>query len=316
MSNFWFSVHATGPVFLLLLVGYLLRRINVLNKGFVEATSQYAFRIALPVMLFENICSTSIAEIFDLQFLLFCVVCMCVAPLLIWAAARPFVQDGRKRGAFVQGAFRGNAAIIGVALARNLYGEQIGVVPLMLAVTLPVYNVMSTIVLMLCSGHRSGNLRQRVGHMVREILKNPIIWGAVLGSLASALRISFPEIVQSTVSSIAATATPIALLSAGAAFEFKAMRGDWKLAGVATLIKLVLQPAACMALALALGYRGTTLFAVLLMSGVPTASSSYVMAKNMGSDEQLAVGILTITTLLSSLTLTAWIFLMSSTNLL
>jgi len=315
MSNFLLSVNTTAPVFLLLLLGFILKQLRVLNTEFVNAASHYAFCVGLPVMLFQNIYQANILELFDAGFLLFCTSAMCTAALFLLLVAKLFIRTPCKRGSFAQGAFRGNAAIIGLSLANNIYGVETGLIPLMLAAILPIYNIMSVLILSLCAEERAGNTH-RMRNVATDIAKNPIIWGVFSGIACSLMQISFPPMFVSVISNLANTATPIALLGAGAAFGLYEIKQDWKLASMATVIKLIILPVACILPAIALGYCGSTLFAVLIMSAVPSASTSYIMAKNMKSDDRLAASILTITTLFSPLTLTGWIFVLNTANLL
>jgi len=156
--------------------------------------------------------------------------------------------------------------------------------------------------------------------MIRQvffnILKNPIILGIFAGMPFSLLGIVLPDILSKTLTSIAQTATPMALLSVGAAFEVKSAVSRLKPAIAATLLKLFLLPVLFLPAAIFFGFTGSKLVAILIMLASPTTVSCYVMAKNMGNDAQLTSSVIVATTLFSSVTLTLWIFILKSAGLI
>ena len=143
-----------------------------------------------------------------------------------------------------------------------------------------------------------------------NILKNPIIIGIFLGLPFSLLHVTFPIFVQKTINSIAQTATPVALIVIGASFEGRKAIKKIKPTIIATFIKLIGLGAVFMPLAVWLGFRCQELMAILIMLASPTTVSSYIMAENMDNDGVLASSIIVLTTVLSSVTLTVWIFIL------
>ncbi len=126
------------------------------------------------------------------------------------------------------------------------------------------------------------------------------------------LNIHLPVFMDKMIDSIASTATPLALISIGASFEGRKAIKKIRPALAASFIKLVLLAALVLPLAVYLGYRNQELMAILIMVGSPTTVSCYIMVKNTGNDDVLTLSIIVLTTLLSSITLTAWIFLLRS----
>ena len=149
-----------------------------------------------------------------------------------------------------------------------------------------------------------------------NVVKNPIIIGIFLGLPFSIFGISIPAIPLKAVTSIAQTATPIALLVVGAGFEGAKAVKRIKLTSIATFIKLVLLPLVFFPFAIAFGFRGSELVAILVMLGSPTTVTCYIMAKNMGNDEVLSSSIVVMATLMSSVTLTGWIFVLKVMGLI
>jgi predicted permease len=218
-------------------------------------------------------------------------------------------------GAFVQGAFRSSAAILGMAFIQNMYGDT-GMAPLMIASAVPLYNIYSVLVLTFGSSAKYGGddlrgmkLSAQMKKAFVNILKNPIIIGIVLGLPFSFFNVTFPTIVSKTLSLISQTATPVALLCIGAGFKgTQAIKKIRPTLG-ASFIKLVGQMLVFLPLAVWMGFRNQELVAIIIMLGSPATATGYVMAQNMGNDADLSSSIIVMTTLLSSVTLTLFIFI-------
>ena len=308
MENFLFSVQATIPVFVVILAGWCLRRLNILNDGFVNAADRFCFQVAIPILLFQDISGTEMADLLDWHFIGFCFMATTVCFGGIWLISRLVMKDKSLVGAFVQGSFRGSAAILGIAFVVNMYGES-GMAPIMVAITVPLYNIYSVLVLTLES---NGEAHKSWRQVAVNIAKNHIIWGILAGLLFVWQGWHFPALVEKSLDNFAVMATPLALLSIGAAFEGKKALTKMKPTLWATAIKLVLQPLVFLPLAVWFGFRDQALVAILIMLAAPTTMTSYIMAKNMNNDAVLTSSIVVTTMLISSITITIWIFLLKS----
>ena len=185
--------------------------------------------------------------------------------------------------------------------------------PLMIIGAVPLYNIFSVIVLTFeAEGDGEKKDTGRLKQAGINILKNPTIIAIVLGLIVAYFQIDFPTIVDNTINNIARMATPLALIGMGAGFEGRKALAKLKPTIAASLIKLVAQPIVFIPLAVALGFTGEKLIGILVMLAAPATPSCYIMAKNMGNDSVLASGIVVMTTLLSSVTLTGIIFILKS----
>lgn len=307
LDSFVFSLNATLPVFLLILVGMFLRRIGIFTEGYAALTDKFVFKIALPVLLFKDISGMSLRDDFDGGFVIFCAVASALMFLIPWGCAAVFMKEKRSVGAFAQGCARGSAAVLGVALAENIYGSA-GQAPLMIFAAVPIFNILS--VLILAFSAEGQDHKPSVGTLLKSIVTNPIIWGVLLGLPFSFFDISLPGVAQSAVGSVASTATPLALMAIGASFDFKAAKGKFFPAAVASFVKLILLPAAVIPAAVMFGFRESALVSVFIMVGAPTTVAAYIMSKNMNNDHVLSSNIVMLSTLFSSVTITFWVFLM------
>lgn len=319
MSSFVFALNATLPVFLVILLGWFLIRIHLLNDAFLKAADQYVFKCALPVSLFLSIAKMDLYSDFDPKFCLFCFVVTTIVFFGVWGCARLFLKNRALIGAFTQAAARSSAAILGIAFAVNIYGDS-GMVPMMIVSAVPFFNIYSVLILTFSPQvDDAGRLLPPAaegGALVKKaclnVLKNPIILGILAGIPFALLRIPLPTILNSTLTTVGGTATPIALLVIGGSFSGAEALKKWKPAAVASFIKLFLLPGLFLPAAVALGFRTSELVAILIMLGSPTTVSCYVMAKNMNGDGVLTSNVVVLTTLFSSVSITLWLSLLRS----
>ncbi len=325
MDAFVFALNSTIPIFLVILLGWFLNRVKIFNDGFNKAANDYVFKCALPVSLFDSISSMDLYSDFKPSFAVFCALATIVFFSVTWGLSFLFFKKNRGLiGAFAQGATRSSAAILGVAFALNIYGSS-GMVPMMIVSAVPLFNIFSVLILLFSPQvDENGNLLPKakvsVGAAVKKVLigiiTNPIILGILAGIPFALLKISLPSILSKTISTVGGTASPVALLVVGASFSGGAALKKLKPACAATFIKLMLLPAVFLPIAAYMGFRNSEMVAILILLGSPTTVASYVMARNMKADSVLASDIVVLSTLLSSVSLTFWIFMLKSFNLM
>lgn len=316
MDNFIFSLQATMPVFLVMVVGWCLMRIHFFNENFNAIANKYVFKVALPLNLFYDIASTNLHQDFHLNFVLFCAIGSTIMFLGIWGLTYLCMKDKSMVGAFSQASVRSSAAILGIAFVTNIYGNA-GMTPLMIVSAVPLFNIYSVIILTFSSpeGLSTHGFR-KIRTASLRVFQNPIILGILVGLPFSLLDIHIPVVASKTIESIGSTATPIALLIIGAGFEGKKALAKMKPTIFATTIKLLILPAIGLPIAISMGFTGTELMAILIMLGSPATVTCYIMARNMGNDYVLTSSIVVLTTLLSSVTITFWIFLLRCLTLI
>lgn len=314
-KDFMFSVGAILPVFGVMVLGFLLRRRGFLTQGFCQTGNRLVFNLCLPAMLLRQIASMGGVRAADGGFLLYAFAATLAGVLAVWLPAHFFMKDKTQVGAFAQGAFRGNTALLGAALLQSICGSQ-AYAPLIILAAVPVYNVLSVVVLSLEAGGGGTLDRTRVLGALKQVARNPILLGILAGMPFALTGRSIPLPADKVLSMLGGLASPLSLLVIGAGFRWQAALEKRRTTLLAALVKLVLLPAAALPPAAALGFRGEALVALLVMSGTPSAVSSYIMAENMGNDGVLANGIVAVTTLLSAVTLTGWIFLLRTLQLI
>lgn len=315
MDSFLFSLNATVPVFAVMIIGHILMRTGMIDEHFASVANKFVFKCCLPCLVFLDLADTDIRHNFDFTYVMFCFAATLFSILSIWILAKMFLRDKKSVGAFVQGAYRSSAAILGVAFIQNIYGSS-GMASLMIIGSVPLYNIFAVIVLTFESGSQETSNKRQIRTACVNIVKNPIIVGIVLGLLASLINLPLPNILHKTINNLAVIASPLALISIGASFEIKETLAKIRPTLVATFFKLVGWAAIFLPLAVLCGFRDQKLIAILIMLASPCTPTAYIMAKNMKGDDVLASGIVVMTTLLSSVTLTFWIFLLRLLDLI
>ena len=312
MENFIYSINVTMPIFLVMVIGYILKQIGMLNDNFVTVANKFNFKVTLPFMLFKDIAGVDIKAVFDIKYVLFCAIVSTICFWVVWGTAKLLVRDKTIRGAFVQSSFRGSAAVMGLAFIQNIYGSS-AMGPLMIVSAVPLYNIFSVIVLTF-EANDSTNIdkKAKIRQAGMNICKNPIILSILAGLIVGLLGIQFPTLVNKTISNVAQMATPLALVTIGAGFEGRKALAKIAPTMAASTIKLVLQPLVFLPVAAWMGFSGEKMIAILIMLASPTTPSCYIMAKSMNNDEVLTASVIVTTTLMAAFTLTGWIFLLKT----
>lgn len=291
----------------------LFRKLGWMDEVFAAKMNKFVFLVPLPVLLFEQLATVDFSEVWDIKFILFCFVVTAIS-ITISTVISLLWKDRSIKGEFIQATYRSSAALLGIAFIQNIYGT-VGMAPLMIIGSVPLYNVMAVVVLSFFKPGNNSFDKALVKKTLKGIVTNPIIIGIVVGFVWSALKLPMPLILHKTVSSIGATATPMGLMSMGATFEMKKATSKMKPTLVAVFMKLIGFCAIFLPVAAMLGFRNEQLIAILVMLGSATTVSSFVMARNMGHEGTLSSGVIMMTTLLSAFTLTMWLDVLRSFGL-
>lgn len=313
MDNLVFSLNATVPIFLMMVLGLFFNKIGWMDEEFANKMNKFVFRIPLPVLLFGDLAVVDIKEAWDTKFVIFCFIITLIS-ITIAIGISCLLKDRSIQGEFIQAAYRSSAALLGIAFIQNIYGNS-GQAPLMIIGSVPLYNVMAVIVLSFFHPERKAIDKAVWMKTLKGIVTNPIIIGIVAGLIWSACKIPMPAILNKTVTSIGGMSTPMGLMAMGATFDFRKALGKIKPAVTATIMKLIVFVAIFLPIAVKLGFRQEELIAILVMLGSATTVSSFVMAKNMGHEGVLSSSVVMLTTLFSAFTLTGWLYVLKAFQL-
>lgn len=311
-SNLIFSLNATIPVFLMMVFGWCMQKLHLLDDHTTAKLNQFVFKALLPALLFMDLSTADFQSVWDTKFVLFCflaTVCSIIIALLFSLMHRNKVE----RGEIIQASYRSSAAILGIAFVNNIYGKAT-MAALMIVGTVPLYNVIAVLVLSLTAPRDAdqNNAKTLFLRTAKNVLTNPIILGIAAGMLWSVLKIPQPVILSKSVSYLGNMATPLSLIALGASFQLNSAKGKLPVAFGISAIKLILFCAVFLPVAVWLGFRGEKLIAILVMLGSATTGSCFVMARNMRHEGVITACAVMVTTLLSAFTLTTWLFVLKT----
>ena len=312
LDNLIFSLNATMPIFLMMVLGYILREIGWLKEPTIGVINKLVFKVFLPALLFTDLVDQDFENIWDGSFVLFCLV---VTIISIFIALLISLCNKNKddRGEMIQAAYRSAAATLGIAYMTNIY-DNAAMVSLMIIGSVPLYNIVAVLVLTITSpdNKNAKSKKEVVKRSAINTAKNPIILGIAVGLVWAVFKLPQPQIMMKTVGYLGNVASPLALIGLGASFYFKDMRE--KLVPVLSVVgcKLLLLCAIFLPAAIWMGFRDEKLVAALIMLGSATTSSSFVMAKNMGHEGKITSSAVMLSTLLASFTWTLWLFILKS----
>lgn len=307
LNTLAFTANIVAPIFFIVFMGVLLKRTQLIDDAFVATGSKLVFVVTLPTLVFMSIARMDFHATFNLNQLLYVGIGILVTTALLWVLAKRWIEAPEDLGVFVQGAFRSNYGIIGLAVSFNLFGQTgLAQASLLLALVIPLFNVLAILVLTV-SSKREGGLS--VKKVVIDIIKNPLIIAVFLALPFSYLGFTLPEVVERTGRYFANLTLPLALLTIGATLNLKSLKHSSSMAIWATSSKLLILPAILTLGASMMGFAGQDLVNMFVLFGCPTAAASFVMAKAMGGNAQLAANIILTTTLGSVFTLSGGIYL-------
>ena len=308
-----FSLNATVPIFLLMLLGLFFNKVGIMEEDFANKINSFVFKGPLPVMLFLDLSTVNIQEAWDTKFVFFCFV-VTITSIAIAAFVAMLWKDKTIRGEYIQGSYRSSAALLGIAFIQNIYGTS-GMGPLMIIGSVPLYNIVAVAALTIFRPGGGSLDRKTLKKTLIGVVKNPIILGIFAGLVWSLLSLPMPEILFKTASKFGNTATPLGLMAMGAAFDIKKAFSEVKPAIAAAFTKLIGYCVLFLPAAAWLGFRNAEMIAILVMLGSPTTVTSYVMAKNMGHEGVLSSSVVMLTTLFSAFTLTGWLYVLKASGL-
>lgn len=331
------AINAITPILLMILLGYGLRRFGFLNENFIKLGNKLVFNICLPAMLFINIYDIEGFSAIKWDIVVYTVCAICLLFLLSFGAALTATKIPERRGVVMQCVYRSNFAIIGLSLASALGGpEAMGVAAVISAFSIPLFNIFAVISLSIFL-KKSDSKKAEIGSILRNIAKNPLIIGVVLGLICLGIRHLQLELFEKTLFSLKrdtkflyttldnlkSITSPLALIVLGGQFEFSAVKGMFKEIVVGTVSRTIIAPVIGIGLAIVLSKYTSLLScgvneypALIAMFGSPVAVSSAVMAAGMKNDGQLAAQLVVWTSLFSIFTIFAAICIMMSMGLL
>ncbi len=303
MENFILSFNVVTPLFIIMSLGYYLKYIKLLDKQTLNVMNSVCFKVFLPILLFFNIYQSDVKSSFNINLITFSVSSIVILFIVLCFLIPKIEKDNKKRGVMIQGIFRSNFVIFGMPIATSIYGEgNIGTTALLIAVIVPLFNLLSVISLEL---FRDGEINLK--KILKGIITNPLIIASAIGILFVTLNITLPKFIEKSVSDIAKIATPLSLILLGGSFSFSHIKEYLNHTIIIVFNKLIFVPLIFIPIAIKLGFRGIELLTILLIFAAPVAVSTFQMSKQMDGDSILAEQSIVFTCLFCIPTVFLWI---------
>ncbi|MCE1189337.1 MAG: AEC family transporter [Ignavibacteria bacterium] len=305
MEAFTLIFDIVAPVFVIIAIGYMLFRFRIINDEFIRISSKLVFMIGLPCLIFKETSTLAFTQEIQWNSIIVLYGVTFISVIVTWIAASKMKLQPELKGAFVQGSVRGNFAIIGLALLANM--QRPGIVAkgaVILAFIMPLYNIISIIVLTL-PFHGRKNLSYSA--VARQLYTNPLIIALLLAVLFSFSGIQLPQLAGKSIAYLSSLVFPLALISIGGEMARTQIKMLHKCVYVAAGFKVLILPIFCTAAAWAAGIQGDYLIILFIVFSSPTAVVSYIMAEGMGADSSAAGSIILTSTLFSLFSMSAGI---------
>jgi len=314
MTLFLEILNIVLPVFSVILLGWFLKRYNLIDDTFLFQTNRLVYYVGLPLLLFYKIGTADFFANFNGRLVIGSVAAVIITFFASYLYARLRNYPPAAHGAFSQGAFRGNIAYMGLALCLNAYGEP-GLTRggILMGFLVPFLNLFAIFALLW--PHRQSDDGKGGWFWARQIILNPLILACFIGIVWSFLALPIPILLERSLKIATGMTLPLALIAIGGSFSLAKLQGDLVRAGLSTGIKIVWMPLLAALLLIFLGVRGMDLGIGVLIAGTPAATATYIMAHQLRGDAELAGSIVMMSTILSALTYTIALLILRSQGL-
>ncbi|MCR5450446.1 MAG: AEC family transporter [Solobacterium sp.] len=312
MQSLFIAARAVIPVTLIMILGALTKKLGTVSEKSFKDFNWVVFHYCLPVSLFMNIVNADLSTLSNISLIIFAIASILIIIGVSMLVTRNSSLPDEKLGVIIQGLFRTNFAILGVPIVEGIYGAgNAAAASVMIAFVLPVFNITAVLVLQKYSG-KQADLKKTL----MNVLKNPLIIGALIGFVFKILRLPLPELAVSTIQTFNKMTTPLSLFVLGGCFNYTSLADNKKLLGIYAVLKMIVVPMIVLTAAVMIGYRGEELVTLLVLFGGPAAISSYTMAVQMGLDGDLASQCVVISTIAVVVTMFLFITGFSALGLL
>lgn len=306
----FFIINSITPIFLLIFLGWICTRIKLFNKEQSATFNNYAYYIALPVLIFQTLSKVDFALLVKSNFVLANILAIFLAVLIIYFVGRLFRFQRRSLGMFTVAAFLGNVAFIGIPFHFLLLGQE-GVIYASLNAALVTF-LASTLGIYLIgdSNSRAHSWKDRLDSIMKIIFK-PMVLSVLIAVLFSFLKINLPQPLERVLEIIAASTTSVALFAVGIFIYGNSLKERLGLTVLLTLGSLVIMPLIAWLATWVLPLSKMETTVTVLQAAMPLATMNFILAHQFKIEEKLIANAILLSTVLSAVTLPAWLWLIS-----
>ena len=308
MENILLSLNVVMPICLMMLLGFVLRQVNIIDESNVRFLNRLVFNVLLPIMLFINISESSLGSVFNKNLFGWVFISVSVLFAVLCLVVPRFEKDPQKIPVIIQGIYRSNFVIFGISIAASIYSyEEISVVALLVALVSPMFNIMAAGIFA-----KYNKVKNTPAQILKDMLTNPLVIGSLLGLVALLVCLKLPAMIHTPLSSLGSSASAIGLLALGAGFKINNLRKNAIILAVTAAGKLLIVPLIFLPLSIFLGFRGVELVGLLVLFASPAAFSGYTMATQANADGDLSGQIIVVSSVLSIVTVFVFVFVLKA----
>ncbi len=312
MENLIVATNAVIPFMVYILLGAAARKAGLVKEGFLKELNGVVFKVFFPFIMFNNLYDVDFGKLSGARYVGFAVAATLIVIVASFLSVPLFEKDNRRRGVISQAIFRSNSVLYAIPLAQSVFGpEGATMASIVVAFVVPIYNIASVAIL---EYYRGGKVSY--GKLFVNILKNPLIIGAVAGVLFNLLPLTMPECMALPISELCNMATPLSLFVLGGTLRLSNMKKNLVPLSTGIILKLILVPSILSLVMAVAGFRGNEFFVVFVMFATPVAAASYPMAQSMDADADLAGEYVVLSTVLSIVTIFCWILVLKGLGLM
>ncbi len=312
MENLIIATNAVVPFMVYIAIGMIAKKLGLVKETFLRELNGVIFRVFFPFIMFNNLYKADFSTLKDADYVLFAVIATLIIIVISFILVPVFEKYNSRRGVIIQAIFRSNSVLFAIPLAGSVLGEEASIKSsIIVAFLVPMYNIFSVMIL---EYYRGGKVKASV--IVKNILKNPLIMGAIAGAIFNLLPVTMPDSLAHPITQLSNLATPMALFVLGGTLKFSDLRKNAVPVSVGVILKLIIVPAIVAYAMAVLKYEPSELFAVFCMFATPVAAASFPMAQSMGADADLAGEYVVVGTLLSIVTIFVWILVLKNFGLI
>jgi predicted permease len=312
MENLIVATNAVIPFMVYILLGAVSKKLGLVKEGFLKELNGVVFKVFFPFIMFNNLYDVDFGKLSGAGYVGFAVTATLIVIFASFLLVPLFSKDNRRRGVITQAIFRSNSVLYAIPLAQSVFGsEGATMASIVVAFVVPIYNIASVAIL---EYYRGGKVSY--GKLFVNILKNPLVIGAMAGILFNLLPLKMPECLVLPISELCNMATPLSLFVLGGTLHLSDMKKNLIPLSIGTALKLILVPSLLSFIMANVGFRGNEFFVVFVMFATPVAAASYPMAQSMDADADLAGEYVVITTVLSIVTIFFWILVLKGFGLM
>ena len=286
------------PIILLIALGVALKARGFVSDSYWQGAERIGYYVLLPALFFNSLATADLSDVPIKEMAWVLLISTLFSGLVLYILRKRVTQDGPAFTSVFQGGVRFNN-FIGVTIAAGLYGNSgIAMAAVANAIIVPTVNILCVLVFAKCA-----NTKSSIKSVARSIATNPLLLSCVLGTLFHLGGLSLPAFLAPAVKSLGQAAPPLGLLCVGAALSVKSLQLHIHPIAVSSVFKFLIMPVAAYAICRIAGFNGHAAIVAVIFQALPTASSSYVMARQLGGDARLMANIVAVQTLFAGIAL-------------